>query len=140
MFQPRSGTANSLYSVANIMSYISPSHRSTVFWILSLHPPCPDPPPIRHPLTELNRSLHPIFHSRSGIRPPGQTSFHYCWPPPPVLQSLSCRLISAPQVPVAPCSFAPQSHFCRLFPLLVVPLFLTSTSLTPLSTPLGSPF
>ena len=49
MFQPRSGTATSLGSVANVTSYLSLIHHSTVLWILTLQPPCPDSLPIRYP-------------------------------------------------------------------------------------------
>ena len=34
------------------------------------------PPPIRHPDTDLDRSLHPISYPRPGLGPPVQTTFH----------------------------------------------------------------
>ena len=141
MFQPWSGTATSLISVAIVTSYLkTPSHRSTDFWIhpSTLH--VPKPPSIRHPDTELHRSLHPIFHPHYSIEPPGQTIVHSHQPPPPVLHLVSCRPRPDTQFPVILCSPAPRSYLFRLVPCLVAPLLLTSMLLEPLSTPVGYPF
>ena len=61
-------------------------------------------------------------------------------PPPPVLHSLSCCPLPAPQVPVGPCIPVPRARFFRLVPRPAAPLSLPLTSLSPLSTPVGYPF
>ena len=61
MLQPLSGTAPSLGSVTNVMSYLFPYYRSNCFMDLPCHPSFPYSLPIRHPKTELHRSFHPIL-------------------------------------------------------------------------------
>ena len=63
-----------------LMSYLkTPSHRSTVFWILLLHP-SPSVYWITFPSATLilicPALSHPIFHPRSGLGPHWQTSFY----------------------------------------------------------------
>ena len=123
------------------MSYLKIlAHRSTVFWILPLHPTCTDPP--SHPLPRDSAAplsapyCPPSF--RSWIACPNKLPS--CRPPPPVLQLLSCCPRHAPQVPVVPSSPVPRACFYRLVPCSIFTLSLPSTSLAPLSTPVGSLF
>ena len=117
MFQPRTVTDRSLVFIANVTSYLSPSHRLNCFLDHSLpvsvsrlpsHPPpldCAAPlfAPNSPPSSGLGLPVHlEIFHSR--------------WPPPPipalaVLPPLTCS--PGPCRPLQPCAASP---FLQLFP------------------------
>ena len=117
MFQPRSGTDPSLGSIANVTSYLFPYQLFNCFWIIALHPLCTDPPPIHHPYTELHRSLNPsllLFRSWTVFTPEhtsNPSGLHRLY-----LRSLFCWPQPATQVPVGPCSPAPQACFFCLSP------------------------
>ena len=141
MFQPRSGTAMILGLVSNVdvLSW-TPSHRSNFFCTFPLHPPFTDspshPPPRDWAAPLFSTYCSPSFRYWITCT----NKLIYLRPPPPVLHSLSCYPQPYPQVPVVPCSPAPPAHFWPLVPRPFIPLVMPSTSLPPLSTPVGYPF
>ena len=98
------------------------------------------PPPIHHTETELHRSFALYFPPslRSWAAWPNKLPSHQ--PPPPVLHFLSCLPQPGPHVSAGPCSPAPLARFFYIVPCPASPLFLPSTSIAPLSTPVGSFF
>ena len=141
MFQPGSGTALSLGSIANVVSLLYLPDHQFFFWIFTFHPPCSDLPPILHPHIERHcsfSSLLPPFYSGLGL--PVHTSVYSCRPPPPVPAiAVLPPLTYSPGTsrPMHPCSASPFLLPC---PLSGFPLSPPLTSLAPLSTPVSNSF
>ena len=141
MFQPQSGTAPILGSIANVTSLLSLPHLQLFYVYLPFTCPVPT-----YPLsTTLRLSDTTIFapdYSPSILvldllvtQESNPSGLHR-----PYLRSLSCCHQPAPQVPLIPCSPAPRSHFFHLFPRPVAPLSPPSKFLASLLNPVGTPF
>ena len=143
MFQPRSGTAPSLGSVAKVTSHLNPAPSFNCFRDIFLSPSLAFLPP---PYATLRLSCTAIFTPdcppfSSCLQAPVHMDKH---PLPPASTACPCarclaaldllpRSLSAPADPRRkPVSASP--------PRLFAPLSLPSTSIASLTTPVGAPF